>query len=184
MLLMPAGFDFGTTTTSVLRVKTTGFSTTPDAESCAGNVVFADAKTSAGAPFVIWVARPFEPPNEYVLLLSIAGKTSVSEAAAYTVTPACAVVDFAAALPATRDAQSIATSVPRMYRTICSFLYEVKASIAADAWSIVSAGGNATLKALRPFLVHMYERGCASHAAISASPCLNELACMPPTEPR
>ena len=82
MLLMPAGFAFGTTITRVLRVKTTGFSTTPDAKSCAGSVVLADANTSAGAPFVICVASAFEPANENVLPLSIAGKTSVSDAAA------------------------------------------------------------------------------------------------------
>src|SRR5689334_16300114 len=106
MLLTSAGFDFGTTITSVFQVKTTGFSTTPFAKSCAGSVVFADAKTSAGAPFVICVASAFDPANEYVLLLSIAGKTSVSEAAAYTVTPACARVVFAAAPPAATHAHT------------------------------------------------------------------------------
>ena len=84
MFSIPAGFDFGTTITSVLRVKFTGFSTRPCAKSIAGIVVFADANTSAGAPFVICVASVFEPANEYVWFLSIAGKTSVSEAAAKT----------------------------------------------------------------------------------------------------
>ena len=32
--------------------------------SCAGSVVFAEAKTSAGAPCVICAASAFEPPNE------------------------------------------------------------------------------------------------------------------------
>jgi hypothetical protein len=53
----------------------------------------AEAKTSAGAPFVICVARAFEPANEYFCELSIAGKTSVSDAAAKTVTWACVLAD-------------------------------------------------------------------------------------------
>src|SRR4029077_10085956 len=81
-LWMPAGFDFGTTTTSVLRVKTTGWEQSPRENSCAGRVVFAEAKTSAGAPSVIWAASAFEPPNEYFCVESICGKTSVSDAAA------------------------------------------------------------------------------------------------------
>ena len=44
--------------------------------------MFAEAKTSAGAPCVICAASVFEPPNEYFSDESIAGKTSVSEAAA------------------------------------------------------------------------------------------------------
>src|SRR5581483_320864 len=83
---MFAGFDFGTTITSVLRVKLTGLSTRPFRKSCAGIVVFADAKTSAGAPFAICVASAFEPANEYLGERSIAGKTSVSDDAANTVT--------------------------------------------------------------------------------------------------
>ena len=47
---MPAGFDFGTTITSVLRVKTTGLEQSPFANSWFGSVMFADANTSAGAP--------------------------------------------------------------------------------------------------------------------------------------
>src|SRR6266849_1512499 len=82
---MPAGFDFGTTMTSVLRVKSTGFSTRPCAKSIAGIVVFAEAKTSAGAPFAICVASVFEPANEYVCLESIDGNTSVRDEAAKTV---------------------------------------------------------------------------------------------------
>src|SRR5581483_2692690 len=115
MLLISAGFDFGTTITSVLRVKTTGFSTTPCAKSCAGSVVFADAKTSAGAPFVICVASAFEPANEYVLLLSIAGKTSVSDAAAYTVTPAFALEELAEAPAAHTSAAVIRTAIVRNF---------------------------------------------------------------------
>src|SRR5689334_20793485 len=82
---MRAGFDFGTTMTRALRVKVTGLSTIPCAWSCAGMLVFAEAKTSAGAPFVICVASAFEPANEYFGERSIAGKASVSEAAAKTV---------------------------------------------------------------------------------------------------
>src|SRR5215510_13765697 len=46
--------------------------------------VFAEANTSAGAPLRICVASAFEPANEYFSFLSIAGKTSVSDAAART----------------------------------------------------------------------------------------------------
>ena len=105
MLWIPAGFDFGTTITSVLRVKLTGLSTKPCGNSSAGMSVFAEAKTSAGAPFRICVASAFEPANEYVCVLSIAGKTSVSDAAANTVTDTVALVDFAAAPPLTSPAQ-------------------------------------------------------------------------------
>ena len=48
MLWMPAGFDFGTTITSVFRVKTTGFEQRPFCVELFGSVMFADAKTSAG----------------------------------------------------------------------------------------------------------------------------------------
>ena len=44
--------------------------------------MFAEANTSAGAPCVICVASVFEPPNEYFSCGSIAGNTSVSDAAA------------------------------------------------------------------------------------------------------
>ena len=63
MLLMLV-FDFGTTTTSALRVKLTGLSTKPCWKSCAGISVFAEANTSAGAPLRICVASAFEPANE------------------------------------------------------------------------------------------------------------------------
>ena len=68
-------------------MKTTGFCTSPFANSCAGIVVFADANTSAGAPSVIWAASVFDAANEYFGPASIFGKTSVSDAAAYTVMP-------------------------------------------------------------------------------------------------
>ena len=79
---MPAGFDVGTTSTSRLRVKTTGFCTSPFANSCAGIVVFAEANTSAGAPRVICAASVFDAANEYFGPESIFGKTSVNDAAA------------------------------------------------------------------------------------------------------
>ena len=47
--------------------------------------MFADAKTSAGAPCWICAASALEPANEYSSLASICGKTFVSDAAAYTV---------------------------------------------------------------------------------------------------
>src|SRR5579862_672584 len=88
-----------------------------------GIVVLADANTSAGAPLVIWVASVFEPANEYVSRESIAGKTSVSDEAAKTVTGGgsgfCTVFGFgfagvAAAAPATSaSAASSATSTGR-----------------------------------------------------------------------
>ena len=76
------GFDLGTTTTSVFRVKTTGLEHRPFANSWFGSVMFAEAKTSAGAPCVICAASAFDPPNWYFGVESIFGKTSVSEAAA------------------------------------------------------------------------------------------------------
>jgi len=61
---IPAGFDFGTMRTSVLWVSTYGLVTRPLAYSCSGIVRFADAKMSAGAPWVICAASVLEPPNE------------------------------------------------------------------------------------------------------------------------
>src|SRR6266436_8669984 len=84
---MPAGFDVGTTSTSRFRVKMTGFCTRPFANNCSGIVVFAEAKTSAGAPCVICAASVLEAPNEYFGPESILGNTAVSDEAAYTVIP-------------------------------------------------------------------------------------------------
>src|SRR6478752_343985 len=108
MLWMLAGFDLGTTITSVFRVKTTGFEHRPDWKSWMGSVMLAEANTSAGAPCLICAASAFDPPKEYFSVLSIAGNTLVSEAAAYTVicdrAAACRVADAAgAARSANRD---------------------------------------------------------------------------------
>src|SRR4051794_21315244 len=93
---MPRGFDDGTTTTSVLRVKTTGFEQSPFALSWFVRVMLAEAKTSAGAPCWICADSMFEPANEYRGAWSIFGKTSVSEAAAYTVIWAVGAADAGA----------------------------------------------------------------------------------------
>src|SRR6476620_9715477 len=85
MLRMLAGFELGTTITSVFRVKTTGFEHRPDWKSWIGRVMLAEANTSAGAPCWICAASAFEPPKEYFSVLSIVGKTFVSEEAAKTV---------------------------------------------------------------------------------------------------
>ena len=61
---MFAGFAFGTITTSVFRVKTTGFEQSLASYSCRGRAVFAEAKTSAGAPCWICVASMLEPAKE------------------------------------------------------------------------------------------------------------------------
>ena len=61
---MFAGFALGTITTSLFRVKTTGFEQSLASLSCRGRVMFAEAKTSAGAPCLICAARAFEPPKE------------------------------------------------------------------------------------------------------------------------
>ena len=45
-------------------MKTTGLEQKPSSYSACGSVVFAEAKTSAGAPWRIWAASVFEPPNE------------------------------------------------------------------------------------------------------------------------
>ncbi len=76
------GLLFGTTTTSVLRVKTTGFEHSPAELSISGSFMFAEANTSAGAPCWICVASVFEPPKEYFSWGAMAGNTSVREAAA------------------------------------------------------------------------------------------------------
>ena len=55
---------FGTTITSAFRVNTTGDAHSLSAWSSAGSAVFADAKTSAGAPCWICAASMFDPPNE------------------------------------------------------------------------------------------------------------------------
>ena len=76
---------------SSFRVNTTGFSTRPCSYSCSGSFVFAEAKTSAGAPCWICAASMFEPENEYRSCDAICGKTFVSDAAAKTVRTALAI---------------------------------------------------------------------------------------------
>jgi hypothetical protein len=68
--------------------------------------VFADIRTSAGAPFLICVANAVELPNEYELLESIRGRTVVIDEPANTVIPAVAWLGPAEAPPAARDAQA------------------------------------------------------------------------------
>ena len=63
-------------------MNTIGFETRFFAASWLGIVMFADAKTSAGAPCVICAASVFEPAKEYFASGSIFGNTSVSDAAA------------------------------------------------------------------------------------------------------
>src|SRR5215475_1322317 len=82
---MFAGFERGTITTSVFRVKTTGFEQKWSLYSASGRVMFAEAKTSAGAPCLICAASALEPPNEKRAFGAIFGNASVSDAAAYTV---------------------------------------------------------------------------------------------------
>src|SRR5438874_4233058 len=106
---MPAGFAFGTTITTMLRVKTTGLEQSPFAWSWFGSFMSAEAKTSAGAPCSICAASVFEPPKEYLGAASILGKTSVSDAAAYTVTCARAAPWARAAIVA-RPMQSARTA--------------------------------------------------------------------------
>jgi hypothetical protein len=78
--------------------------------------VFADIRTSAGAPFLIWVANAVELPNEYELLESIRGRTLVMDEPAKTVIPAVARLDPAEAPPATRDAQATTIASDEMMR--------------------------------------------------------------------
>src|SRR5437868_8371673 len=115
---MPAGFAFGTTITTMLRVKTTGLEHSPFARSWFGSFMSAEAKTSAGAPCSICAASVFEPPKEYLGAASILGKTSVSDAAAYTVSCTRA-APSARAASAARPMQSarravVATSARRL----------------------------------------------------------------------
>src|SRR5215468_9393076 len=111
MEVIPAGLFLGTTMTSLFRVKFTGLDNFPAAKSCAGWVVAAARNTSAGAPLVICVASVPELPNEYVGPLSIAGSTSVSDAAAKTVRPVMLdLLVLAAAPPVPSDVTSASTS--------------------------------------------------------------------------
>ena len=80
-------------------MNTTGFEQKPSVYSASGSVVFAEAKTSAGAPCRIWAASAFDPANEKRACGAIFGKASVSDAAAKTV--AGLVSTCAAAVPAT-----------------------------------------------------------------------------------
>ena len=59
--------------------------------------MFADIRTSAGAPFVICVPSVVELPNEYVLPESICGRTVVMDDPAKTTIPAVARCDLAEA---------------------------------------------------------------------------------------
>ena len=70
--------------------------------------MFAEAKTSAGAPCRIWAASAFEPANEKRACGAIFGKASVSEAAAKTV--GRVVSTWAAAVPATTAAARTASA--------------------------------------------------------------------------
>src|SRR6266498_1544675 len=85
---MFAGLARGTITTRAFRVKTTGFEQSLSAYSCRGRAMFAEAKTSAGAPWRICAARVLEPANEYRAAGAILGKAFVRDAAAYTVSVA------------------------------------------------------------------------------------------------
>ena len=63
-VLIPAGLDFGTTSTSLFVANTTGFSTSFWLYSDVGSVMFAEAKTSAGTPRRICAASASEPAKE------------------------------------------------------------------------------------------------------------------------
>ena len=80
--MIPAGFDFGTISASRLAVNVTGLSTRPAANSRCVLTGLAEAKMSAGAPFLICVSSTLEPAKLYFGALSKAWKTSVNEAAA------------------------------------------------------------------------------------------------------
>ena len=75
---------FGTIITSMLVANSTGLSTSPFVEQCAGYFGLAAAYTSAGAPCSMSVSSAPEPPNVYFASGSIFGKTFVSDAAAST----------------------------------------------------------------------------------------------------
>ena len=72
----------GTIRTSALRVNTAGFEQKPSPYSPSGIFMFAEANTSAGAPCRICAASAFEPAKEKCACGAIAGKASVSDAAA------------------------------------------------------------------------------------------------------
>ena len=82
MLRMWAGFELGTTITSLLRVKTTGFEQLPFLEEPLRKRHVRGGEDVRRRPLPICAASAFEPPKEYFSFLSIAGKTFVSEAAA------------------------------------------------------------------------------------------------------
>jgi hypothetical protein len=61
---MCAGFDRGTISAIAFRAKTTGVEQSLLLWRLVGSVMFAEAKTSAGAPSLICAASAFEPANE------------------------------------------------------------------------------------------------------------------------
>ena len=78
--------------------------------------MFAEANTSAGAPCWICAASAFEPPKSTSRELSIAGKTLVSDAAAYTVICGCAAEPRAPAGSASRRQATTARTARRLRR--------------------------------------------------------------------
>src|SRR5262245_36390019 len=84
-LVMWPGLDRGVIRTSTFVANTTGFVQLPAFQSLVGRLRFAEANTSAGAPFWICFASASEPAKLYVGRLSIEGKASWSEVAPNTV---------------------------------------------------------------------------------------------------
>ena len=64
--MIPAGFDLGVISASRLAVNVTGLSTSPALKSRWVFSGAAEAKMSAGAPFLICVSSVFEPAKLYV----------------------------------------------------------------------------------------------------------------------
>ena len=84
-LLIPAGLPFGTMITSLFVAKVTGFVTIPALYSACGASGLAAAKTSAARRAGSGRPGCRSPAKLYFWLLSRYGKTSVSDAAAKTV---------------------------------------------------------------------------------------------------
>src|ERR1700730_18475663 len=92
---MCLGLPAATATSSLFLAKVTGVSTRPASTNFCMFLVSADANTSAGAPWVIWVTRALEPAKLYVnvrpelaavSLVLAALNAPVNDAAANTLT--------------------------------------------------------------------------------------------------
>src|SRR3954469_9160664 len=98
---MAPGFDFGIRSTSRLMAKVTGRVQRPSRKRAWASLALADANTSAGGPRSICVCSAFDARKLWVGTLLSAGKTLVSDVAAWTLSARAAAGAARAAAAAT-----------------------------------------------------------------------------------